>query len=442
MQAILSFEQAPPMSAPLRFFLTAPLFGVLAGLILLFGGEAALVSRWSPITLALVHALTVGFLLQTMVGALIQILPVVVGANIRRPLLVARIVHTALTLGGGALVAAFLGAGAMWYLAAAMLLALGIGAFLLAAGGALLRIPHTSPTIPAIKLALGGLLLTVVLGLFLIAGLIGGWSLPLGPLTDAHAAWGLAGFGAALIAGVAYVVVPMFQLTPGYRARFTRWFVPLLVTAVLAWSAVRLADGLSGALAAAGLVGSLLLILLAAFAVVTLRLQQQSKRSRPDTTFRFWQLGMVTTILVALVGIAGLVGAWPGEAALLPGALVLAGVFMPLINGMLYKIVPFLAWLHLQNLAVSRGGARVPHMGEFLGETAMRRQWWMHALALAALVLAVLWPAWFARPAGALLAVSCGLLAYNLWAAVRFYRGCAARFSVPPADTLGAVGGV
>lgn len=438
MQAILSFEQAPPMSAPLRFFLTAPLFGVVAGLILLVGGEGALVSRWSPVTLALVHALTVGFLLQTMLGALIQILPVVVGANIPQPLRLARAVHATVTLGGASLVAAFLGAGQSWYLAAAILLTAGIGGFLLAAGLALLRIPHTSPTIPAIKLALGGLLLTVVLGLLLLAGLAGGWSLPLAPLTDAHAAWGLAGFGGALIAGVAYVVVPMFQLTPGYRARFSRWFVPLLAVTVLVWTVVRLADGLSGAQAAAGLIGSLLLILLAAFAVVTLRLQRQSKRSRPDTTFRFWQLGMAATMLVALFGIAGLTGLWPGEATLLPGALVLAGVFMPLINGMLYKIVPFLAWLHLQNLAVSRGGARVPHMGEFLTETAMRRQWWAHVAALAVLVLAVFFPAWFARPAGALLIASCGLLALNLWSAMRSYRGFAARFAAPAGDVAGA----
>ena len=42
MQALLSFEQSPPISAPLRFFLTAPLFGMLAGALLLWGGPVAL----------------------------------------------------------------------------------------------------------------------------------------------------------------------------------------------------------------------------------------------------------------------------------------------------------------------------------------------------------------------------------------------------------------
>ena len=36
MQALLSYDQSPPIAAPFRFFLTAPLFGVLAGLLLIW----------------------------------------------------------------------------------------------------------------------------------------------------------------------------------------------------------------------------------------------------------------------------------------------------------------------------------------------------------------------------------------------------------------------
>ena len=59
MQALLSFEQSPPISAPLRFFLTAPLFGMLAGALLLWGGPDLLASRWTPGALALTHLITV-----------------------------------------------------------------------------------------------------------------------------------------------------------------------------------------------------------------------------------------------------------------------------------------------------------------------------------------------------------------------------------------------
>lgn len=45
MQALLSFDQAPPLAAPLRFFLTAPLFAILAGLLLLWSGPDLFASR-------------------------------------------------------------------------------------------------------------------------------------------------------------------------------------------------------------------------------------------------------------------------------------------------------------------------------------------------------------------------------------------------------------
>lgn len=424
MQAILSFEQAPPMAAPVRFFLTAPLFAALAGGLLVIAGEGALVSRWSPLTLALVHLLTIGFLLQVMLGALVQIMPVVVGANMRRPLWVARGVHGSLVAGALALVAAFLSGMSMLFIVAAALLSLAVGLFLGAAALALRRVPNTSPTIPAIKIALGGLAVTVTLGLALLGVLAAGWSLPLMQLTDLHAMWGLLGWSAALVAGVAYVVVPMFQLTPGYRARFSQWFVPLLLLAIFAWMLARLAEINVLAVPLGLVMGGLV----AAFAVVTLRLQQQSKRSRPDATVRFWQVGMLAALLATACGAALAVGVESERLRLLLGVLALVGGLMSVINGMLYKIVPFLCWLHLQNLAASLGGARVPHMGEFLGESKMRRQLWVHLAALGSLVLAVFFPALVARPAGVLVLVSALLLGWNLLTALRCYQAAAARF--------------
>ena len=83
---MLSFENAPPFAAPLRFFLTAPLFSLAAGLLLMAAGPDLLASRWTPGLLAATHLITVGFMLQVMLGALIQILPVVAGVNLGNPL--------------------------------------------------------------------------------------------------------------------------------------------------------------------------------------------------------------------------------------------------------------------------------------------------------------------------------------------------------------------
>jgi hypothetical protein len=99
MQALLSYDQSPPIAAPFRFFLTAPVFGILAGVLLLWSDADLFVSRWTPAALALTHLITVGFMLQVMLGAMVQILPVVAGANMPRSSLVSGVVHAAISFG-------------------------------------------------------------------------------------------------------------------------------------------------------------------------------------------------------------------------------------------------------------------------------------------------------------------------------------------------------
>ena len=61
----LSLDQAPPVSVPLRFFLTAPLFGIVASVLMLISGPEIFVNRWSPSMVALTHLLTLGFIFHT-----------------------------------------------------------------------------------------------------------------------------------------------------------------------------------------------------------------------------------------------------------------------------------------------------------------------------------------------------------------------------------------
>ncbi|MDR1996002.1 hypothetical protein, partial [Azonexus sp.] len=403
MQSPISLDNAPPLAAPLRFFLTAPLFLVLAGLLLVVSGSGIFTSRWMPATLALVHLITIGFMLQVMIGALIQVLPVVAGADLRRPLPLARLVHAALTVGVLLLAAGFLAGWPALLRAAAVLLALGIGGFLLAAIPAVFAQASTSPTIRGLKLSLLGLAGVAALGVTLALGLAHGWSLSYSELTDLHAGWGLVAWAGVLLVAMAYVVVPMFQLTPGYPARPSWWFPPLLLALMLLWSLAvafgwplpgRLAQG---ALAVCGLI----------FAGLTLRLQAQRRRARADATSRYWQAGSLAA-LGALTMFAAAT-AWPAAAehpAWTPlfAILLLAGAFIPFIAGMLYKIVPFLTWMHLQQ--GMQPGLPVPNMNRLLPDQAMQRQMQAYLAALALLVGAAWRPLWLARPAGAMLAVA------------------------------------
>ena len=419
MQALLSYDQSPPLSAPLRFFLTAPLFLVLAGALAVHEGEALFASRWTPAALAATHLVTAGFMLQIMVGALIQILPVLAGANLARPRLIAGIVHPGLALGALTLAFGFLQSAPGWLHAAGVLLGASLAVFIGAAGLAIFRVPSTSPSIRGLKLSVIALAVTVASGLFMLLALAGGWAVALMPLADLHAAWGLGGWAGILLAAVAYVVVPMFQLTPGYPAKPAWRFPLLLMAALLLWSLAwtvsaeilqRLAQA---ALAAGGLL----------FVGQTMRLQAARRRARPDSTFRYWQGALYASLLALLMLLASAVHpplagvpAWMGVF----GVLILLAGLSAFIIGMLYKIVPFLLWLHLQPLA--RPGKPVPPMNKLLADKDGLGQWRLYLAALLLAVAAAIRPDWLAVPAGLCLMATAGWLWWNLAVGVRNYR--------------------
>jgi len=419
MQALLSYDQSPPIAAPFRFFLIAPVFGLLAGLLLLWSGADLFVSRWTPETLALTHLITVGFMLPVMLGAMVQILPVVAGANMAKPLWVSTIVHGAITIGTLFLVAAFLSFIPYYFTAAAVFIGLGVAIFTGFAAYALLGIPSTSPTITGLKLALIGLVVTVALGVAL--SLSFGWSLnlPLVQFTDIHLGWGFAGWGTVLLAAVGYVVVPMFQLTPPYPVWFGRWFSIVALAVVVFWTVADFffKESVSFLLSIA-VVG-----VAATFAGITLNVQRRSKRPRFDATQHLWRVAMVSALaactlwfLAQFVPAVSVWQAWP----LLFGVLLLWGSFVSVIVGMLYKIVPFLIWLHLQNQG--QGRLMAPNMKKIIAELAMERQMQAHFVSCALLMLAVLYPLWFVYPAGMAVIVANALLLRNLMAAVSVYR--------------------
>lgn len=406
----LSLSQTPPLLVPLRFLLTAPLFAAAAGLVVLWHPEA-LASRWTPATLAATHLLTLGFLAMTMFGALQQLLPVLAGSVIPRAPLFSTVVHLGLTL-GTLLLASGMGTGNLWLLQLGTLfLLMTVTVFSIVINMALLQARSAHATVWAMGAALVALLITVLLGSGLLRHY--GWHVPLAhPLTDLHVMWGLLGWVAALIIGVAFQVVPMFQLTPDYPRRLRVWLVPVLIIGLAAWSVARIVagsgDGLFVPVSAALLV----------FAAATLWLQYKRRRRLADTTLMFWRVSMVALIAAMLLLLA------PRHHPLLVGVLLIVGFAMSAVSGMLYKIVPFLIWLHLNNQMQQRGQwqGSVPNMKQILAETALRRHLRLHLLALGLGVLAVVWPQPLARAAGAALAISSLVLGWNLLQGVRVYR--------------------
>ncbi|QDX81057.1 hypothetical protein B9N43_07245 [Denitratisoma sp. DHT3] len=417
MASLLSFDQAPPFSVPARFFLTACLFGVAAGVMLAVLGGQVFASRWAPGLLALTHLVGTGVLLQVMVGACFQFIPVVTGANIAHPRVVASIVHPLLTLATVVLATAFLESVPALFLIAAGAFIVALSCFIATILLALKRAPTRSTLHSAFAWPLFALGVTVALGALLASAIASGSPFPYTRVTNTHLTWALGAWCMALLGSVATVVVPMFQMTPAYPRWFERGFAPAMFLVAGLWSTRIMGWSLVPAIAA--LAG---FALVAAFAFLTLSLQAKRRRKLTDTTFAFFRLAALAILAEVLLWSAReYFGWWQAETRidLLLGLWMLIGVLLSTVSGMLYKIVPFLCWVHIQR----RGpfATTPPNMKEILPDGRARKQFFAHLTALGLLTIA-LWLPSLARLAGLVFALSSAWLGWNLLGALRIYR--------------------
>lgn len=420
-QRALSFDDNPPLSLPLRYFLSAPLFAALAAALLAWQGPAALLSRWSPQTLALTHLLVLGCLSMTMIGALLQILPVVAGITVPRAGKVGAAVHAGLCLGTLLLAAAFWLEQTLLFRAAMALLLAALLLFLGACTVGMWRqhTPGSGAVVAGVRLALASLAVTMVLGGMLAGAFAwpGATDWPLLRLTDLHAMWGLQGWVGLLVVAIAFQVVPMFMVTPPYPPLLTGAYTTAMF---LLLTAASLSSGLTGP--SRTFHEACVLLLGAgygAFGGCTLYLLARRTRPTADPTTLYWRTAMAS-LLAALAA-----WLWPGDAGsnarpLLLGVLLVVGFAQSAIHGMLYKIVPFLTWYHLRDAAPGPG-CKLPGINKIIPEQHARRQFWSHLLALLLLAGACYRPELLARPAALLMCAACLWLWYNLAAAARLY---------------------
>jgi hypothetical protein len=179
--------------------------------------------------------------------------------------------------------------------------------------------------------------------------------------------------------------------------------------------------------------GLLLSAAYVAFAALTFWLLWKRKRPQADTTTLFWRTAMVSLAACGpawLIHISGL-----AELSVLVGALFIVGAVWSAINGMLYKIIPFLLWYNAQkDLTVALRA--VPKVKNIIPDNIAKRQYWAHLAGLMLLLLTCVHPQWFTWPAALCLAVSAAWLGFNMATALMLYRRAKARIAEELAATL------
>lgn len=378
----LALGRAPPSGRPLRFLLTAPLWGVAAGLILAADPGALALGRWAPAVVALVHVFTLGMLGNAMLGSLAQFLPVAAATPVPGAVL-APWLHALLNLG----LLLLLGGLYRWpvlLLPAAGLLATALlGAVLPALPGLLRQGAQRMlrAGLGAAVLALGA---TVVLGVLAVA-VLGGWSvLPLDRLADAHGSLGMGGWMLGLLAPVGAITVPMFQGTSAVPPRALRiWLVATF--ALLGVAAIARLCGAPSLLPALAMAVPTL-----AFAGAVLWLQWRAPHRRNLALVRFWRAGCIALALAALAACAAAAGA-PPPVTVLAGVLGI-GIGVPLlVNGMLLEVVAFITWIDLRGRCPR--GVRILAVGRLIPDPDKHAALLTHLAASVLLLAATLCPA-------------------------------------------------
>ena len=394
----LSFNALPPIDLPFRFFLSAPIFIIACALLVLFSGETLWLSRWQPNMLALTHGFTLGFLTMVMMGALLQLLPVIGGIGIVKPRLIATTSHMLYCAGVIALMLSFLLATNWLTVAALTLLSLGLGLYLGAIIWVLIKKISQGDSINCFRLAITSLAILLLLGVMLLANRVG-ITLPFitldKHLTDVHALMGLVGWAGILIVAVSFQVLPMFHVAPN-MPKYIRQYLGasifiLLITYVFY----------------AGVALGLLFISHGVFAFSLFYMINQRKRKVPDTSIKYWQLAAGTLLLLNILYFlpdslyrsaqAPLFITLPDKTMLLT-AVFIYFYLLSVIQGMLLKILPFLSYTHLQQRCLIDFSAMqfIPHMHEFLNKKHGLALYYMHVLSGLSLVAVLFEPSLYA----------------------------------------------
>lgn len=345
---------ARPTALPLVGGGVLPLAFILLGVGAFAGSAAWLLTRPELLTLpylhphivAFVHLWLPGFLLSVCIGAIYQLMPVVLGEPMKISVSLLWIHFSVHTTGTLLLVAAFATGQFAWAGAGGTLIVIGAGILLAAVPPTFLRAPRRDAPAWCFPIATGWLVATVVVGVALAINRRASW-LPLSAvdLLRAHAHLGLAGFFLTLLQGTTFQLVPMFTMGELRRPRFV--WTGLLATQV---GLLALTPGLAWNLPVFTVVGCAILLTGLGASAVALRATLASRRRRKlDPGIRAFLVG------ACILGIAALVGA---ALALSPphlfggprpiaayGLLIIRGALSLMILGMLCKIVPFLVWM-------------------------------------------------------------------------------------------------
>ncbi|QUM81349.1 hypothetical protein HWV01_14175 [Moritella sp. 5] len=414
----LDFDKIPTFSVPMRFFFVAPLFAIISALIIGFAGESMWFTRWHPATLAVTHAIVLGVISMIMCGAILQLLPVLAGKSLPKVKLISTLTLVTMSVGTISLIIAFLASlfgfnNSLFFALAGVLFTLGLGGFICGVLWLIRLRSQVSFSINTIRLGCIAMLVVGAIASLLLADyLFDSQFNMVKQLTDNHASWGLIGWISLVIIGVSFQVLPMFHVAPAFPLWCTRYlpgflFIVLLLYTLLTFCMTQLdlVDIAMWHLTQAICIGLLKLVLMV-YAVTAINCLSRRKRKINDISVTCWLIALSCLLLCCTISLVMslIMHFVPGSEDFLLrlgwSPLTLASVFiygwiLSVIMAMIIKIIPFLAYLHLQRQCGfhMQAFSLLPNMHELLSKSRMQYLLYSHVFSLFSLSLTLYNPA-------------------------------------------------
>lgn len=373
---------------PLAFIGLGLIAFAAANAVLVLRPQLLLLPHVHPGVVALAHLWLPGFLLSVSMGAIYQLMPVVLGHALRMPLSAAWAHFGAHAIGVTLLASGFaLGRFEIVALGGCAVTA-GVVVLLFGTWRTFLASPRRDAIGWSFPLAVSWLAATVLLGIVLALNRRSPF-LPLSvlDLLRAHAHLGLGGFFLTLLQGATFQLVPMFTMADFRRPRWVRAGLGLTQAGLLV-----LTPGLACSRPVVTIAGAGLVAAGVGASAVALVTTFRSRRRRVlDAGLKAFALGAALLGTATVAGVVLAMVRLPDETVLTASAVygvaLIAGALSFMILGMLCKIIPFLVWMKVYG---PRAGRQPVPQATALGSHGLEQAWIAtHGIALVVVLVAV-----------------------------------------------------
>jgi hypothetical protein len=368
----VSREFAPPFSLIAPFFVLGSIFYLVAAFLLpIFDAHT---SHFDIALVGWAHLFLLGFVMMIIFGAMAQLVPVVLEVG-HFSVDFYYLIWPFLAIGTIVMVAGFWLAPAVLPYGGLMVL-LSMLIFLADTILTLRKVERVSLTVKTVAVINAFLLLGILVGFAMALGIGVGVGVDITKWLNAHIVMVLGGYVTLTIMGMSLILLPMFGLSHGFDEKPINRSYKIMVGGVLLYLLASLIDwdGLR-------FVALLTMLVAMGFYLYQIWLIYKTRaRKENDIWFKSMAFGYGSLAISVIIGLGALLSG-SEHLGLAAVWFLVMGFFTFLINGHLYKIIPFLVWFERYSPLV--GKERVPMLAEMYPKKMADYEFWFSAAGVA-----------------------------------------------------------